>query len=245
MKHTEYIRIVLGARTAVLMIHGICSTPRHFDFLLPLIPQDASVCNILLAGHGGDVKDFSRATMKDWKQQVQRHLEELSRTHEELIVVGYSLGTLLTLNFFENYPKVKGLLLLNTPLSIFLKPLMIPRSLRISFGKGNPNNMMERAMYEDLSIRLTPYLWRYLPWIPNFVSLIRLSFQCRKKAGRINVPCYALFSEKDEMVTVKSQNFFPAKDQVHCMLFENSSHCYYESEFKKQAAHCLDLLLKQ
>lgn len=229
----------------MLMIHGICSTPRHFDFLLPIIPEDVSVCNILLAGHGGDVKDFSRVSMKIWKQQVQHHLEELSLHHENLIVVGYSLGTLLTLNFLEKYPKIKGILLLNTPLSIFLRPLMIPRSLRISFGKGNPNNIMERAMYEDLSIRLTPYLWRYLGWIPNFLSLFRLSLQCRKKAAGVRVPCYALFSAKDEMVAIRSQKFFPKEPYVHCMVFENSGHCYYAPEFTTEAMRCMELLLKQ
>ena len=34
MDHCAYIREPEGARRAVLLIHGICSTPRRFDFLI-------------------------------------------------------------------------------------------------------------------------------------------------------------------------------------------------------------------
>ena len=45
--HRTYARIVPGAGTAVLMVHGIVGTPRQFDFLLETIPEDVSVLNVL------------------------------------------------------------------------------------------------------------------------------------------------------------------------------------------------------
>ena len=94
--HSSYIRLVPGAKTAVLMVHGIVGTPRHFDFLLDTVPQDVSVMNILLPGHGGTVKDFANASMKQWKQTVAEAMETLCTTHERVIVVAHSMGTLLT-----------------------------------------------------------------------------------------------------------------------------------------------------
>ena len=63
MNHDEYIREVDGAKTAVLMIHGIFGTPRHFDDIVNLAPKDWSVYNILLDGHGKGVREFSASSI--------------------------------------------------------------------------------------------------------------------------------------------------------------------------------------
>ena len=68
MDHSEYIR-VNSSETAVLMIHGIAGTPAHFRELIPVIPEDWAVYNILLDGHGKNVEDFGRSSMQKWKDQ--------------------------------------------------------------------------------------------------------------------------------------------------------------------------------
>ena len=62
MDHREYIRISDHKQTAVLMIHGIIGSPRHFDMLIPLIPAEWSIYNILLDGHGKRVEDFAESS---------------------------------------------------------------------------------------------------------------------------------------------------------------------------------------
>lgn len=244
MDHKEYIRICPGADIAVFMVHGICSTPRHFDFLLSSIPENVSVYNILLDGHGKDVKAFSKTSMKKWKKQVDERLEELCRHHSSVIVVGYSLGTLLTVELAEKYPQIKGMLLLNMPLRIRVRPVMVPRVLRFSLGKTRLSDPVEAAMYQDISIRLTPLLWRYISWLPHFVSLLHLSGQCKKTVSSLNIPCCALFGHKDELVSFRSTACLAGNSHVTCMVFENSGHCYYEPEFKNQASDCLKRLLE-
>ncbi len=228
-----------------MMVHGICSTPRHFDFLLPSIPDGISVHNLLLDGHGGEVQDFSRTSMKRWKEQVERCLRELCSRHSSVIIVGYSLGTLLTMELTKKYPQVKAMLLFNPPLHIHVRALMVPRVLRFSFGRTRMSDPVEAAMFEDISIRLTPLLWRYIPWISNFVALLRLSKKCRVIAPTLKLPCYVLFGEKDELVSVKSQKYFEGKPNVRCMVFEDSGHCYYTPEFRKQAVACMENLLNR
>ena len=54
MKHEEMIRIVPGASTAVLFLHGIVGTPNHFVGGVPItewVPEDWSLHNLLLPGH--------------------------------------------------------------------------------------------------------------------------------------------------------------------------------------------------
>ena len=96
MEHTEYRRIVSGADTAVLFIHGIAGTPRHFDPFLPLVPEGYSAVSLLLPGHGGTVRDFSRASMAGWETHVQRTVQELARALEAqapdvMLVLGHPL----------------------------------------------------------------------------------------------------------------------------------------------------------
>ena len=64
--HKEFIKEAEGANTAILMIHGIFGTPRHFDDIISLVPDNWSVYNILLDGHGKGVKEFSRTSMAKW-----------------------------------------------------------------------------------------------------------------------------------------------------------------------------------
>ena len=46
-KHVEYKRILKDARVAVLLVHGILSTPNHFRELIPLIPESYSVWSMV------------------------------------------------------------------------------------------------------------------------------------------------------------------------------------------------------
>ena len=66
MKHTPYIRHT-NSQKVVLCIHGFLGSPRHFDMFIPYIPEDIAVYNLLLPGHGGNVRAFGRASMKEWK----------------------------------------------------------------------------------------------------------------------------------------------------------------------------------
>ena len=84
MPHAPLRRIVSGADAAVLLIHGILGTPDHFAPLLPCIPENWSFEALLLAGHGGSVRDFSAARMADWKQQVHQALARLRAAHRHV-----------------------------------------------------------------------------------------------------------------------------------------------------------------
>ena len=84
MKHDEVKRIIPGARTAVLLIHGICGTPNHFVGGIPLmewIPSDWSIYNLLLPGHGGTVEDFAKSSLKQWRCSARRAFCSLVNTH--------------------------------------------------------------------------------------------------------------------------------------------------------------------
>lgn len=234
MDHSPYIRMVPGAQTAVLLIHGICSTPRHFDWLLPAIDPQWSVCAILLDGHGGGVRDFSRTSMVRWQRQVEQQLQVLCAAHDRVFLVGHSLGTLLAMDVAEKFPRIQGLLLLEPPLSVRVRPVMTGMSLRLIFGRSRKDNPAELAFSRDVGIRLSRNLLLYLGWIPRFWELLRLCRRSRPRAMGISLPCRVFFGREDELVSPSSRRFFRESEPVSVTLLEHSGHFYITPEGQQE-----------
>lgn len=103
--HREYVKEVTGAKSAVVFIHGILSTPLFFEKLVNKVPKPFSIYNVLLDGHGGDVRDFSETSMKVWKHQIKSLINYLCEKYEEIILVGHSMGTLFSIQNAVRRPK--------------------------------------------------------------------------------------------------------------------------------------------
>lgn len=225
MAHSEYIREVPGSRSAVLMIHGILGTPRHFDFLLPLIPADWSVYNILLDGHGGKVEDFSRSSMKKWKAQVTSRLDALLTRYDRVLLVAHSMGTLFCIQEAVRRPeKIVGLFLLQTPLRPRLKIRSAIHAVLMPFG------IVVKAaedMFNSTSVGMDLRLWKYLGWIPRFLELFAECAATRKLLGQITVPCHIYQSAKDEMVSMRACKDLAPHAHLQVTVLENSGHFAY------------------
>jgi len=117
--HKDYKRLVENSSRSILFIHGIVGTPNHFKRFLPLVPEDQSIYNLLLDGHGKGVRDFSRSSMAKWEEQTARAVSELAESHEEIYIVAHSLGCLLAIEQSICNPKIKKLFLLQAPLRLF------------------------------------------------------------------------------------------------------------------------------
>lgn len=227
MDHSEYRRTVSGSRKAVLMIHGIVGTPRHFDGLLPAVPESWSVRNILLDGHGGQPEDFSRSSMKKWKAQVETCLQELCDANDQVVVVAHSMGTLLTIQALHRFPRISGLILLNVPLFPRLHPVMIPRSLKFCFGKLNLDDPVEAGFAAAAGIAPAPQLWRYLGFLPRYLELFQLCRQTRPLIADIAIPCHVFQSRTDELVSSRSDRFFWNHPVIQYTRLEESGHFTY------------------
>ena len=242
--HRSYIHQPEHARKAVLMIHGICSTPRHFDWLLPSFDDSWAVYNILLDGHGGSVQDFAHSSMEIWKKQTRELLDELCRRYETVLLVGYSMGTLLHLHALPGHPQVKGMLLLNTPMRPWVTGRMILRSRRMTKGKIRKENPHEAACRDDVSISLTPPMMQYLGWLPRFWELLGLCRYGRRHAMDINIPCYAYFGRKDELVSIRSAKYFRGNPHVTTRIFDSAGHFWFSPEDKETVLQDLNQLIK-
>ena len=225
--HQSEIKLCEGSDSAVLLIHGILSGPHCFHRFLPAVPEGWSVYNLLLDGHGGTVRDFSRTSMEKWKGQVEECMARLCARYDRVVVIAHSLGTLLAIGAAPRHPKVKAMLLLDAPLKVRVNPVMLLYSIRITFGRVREDDPRETAARDSVSVTLTRRLWQYLGWIPRFWELLCLCRETRSKAGEISVPCYAFHSGKDELVSPKSARYFRQNPLVRHEMLEHSGHFYF------------------
>ena len=231
MIHEAYVRVVPNADTAVLFIHGICGTPNHFSDLIPLlelVPEDYSIYNVLLDGHGKSVEDFSKTSMKKWHEQIWRTFEELSDTHKHIVLVGHSMGTLFSIQLAAQHPDVVPFLLL---FAVPLRPKMgltvIRNSLKLVFGKLRDDVPQESAMNRACGITPTRKLWKYLGWIPCFLELFLEMFKTERVLQQLTVPCTAFQSQRDELIAFCGRKILERNDNVSVRILPDSSHFYY------------------
>lgn len=228
--HSQYRRMVPGASKALLFVHGILGTPRHFDALVALVPEDTSVFNLLLDGHGKGVRDFSRTSMAKWEAQVREAVWELARTHERIYVVAHSMGCLLTMEAALREPKIAGMFLLAAPLKLFLRPQMVTNSMKVYLDRVAPDDGPGMAAKGCCGITHSRNFLLYLGWVPRFLELFRKIRDTRNLLPDLAIPCFACQSAKDEMVSIRSSEILQSNPHISVTDLPHSGHFYYPAE---------------
>lgn len=238
MEHSEYIRLVPGAKTAVLFMHGIVGTPNHFRDLIPLVelvPEAWSVYNVLLDGHGGSIDDFAKTSMKKWKAQVFGIFDDLCRIHDHVVIVGHSMGTLFAMQMALQKPeKVPFLFLIAVPMRPWIRLFGIKNLLKLAFGKLREDVPLEAATRRVAGVDATAQLWKYPKWIPRFLELFREIYLTEKQMDRLSVPCIAWQSRKDELVSNFSYGILKKCGKFELCELPGSTHFYYAPEDQKK-----------
>ena len=246
MKHTEICKIQDGADTAVLFIHGILGTPNHFSGFFEVLPESYSYAAVLLEGHGGDVADFGKASMDIWKEQIDKRIDELSKTHKSIIIVAHSMGCLLAIRqAYKNPHLIKKMILLAAPLKICVKPIMPLNALKVFFDCIKEDDEMALAAKRAYSLNKDFRVWRYFGWIARYKELFSEIKAVRPMLPVLVTPCYFFQSAKDEMVSIKSCELLN-NSVFKLKVLEGSSHHYYnKSDLEAMLSKAKEILNQQ
>ena len=231
MTHEEYIREKEGARVAVLCVHGILGSPRHFDMLLDLIPEEYSVYCVVLPGHSGEAKDFAATSLSEWEALVALRLRELRGRYERVYLVGHSLGTLLLLGeLFKSEEAVAGAFLMAVPLTPFVAPTTLRHAPPTAFGlKARRDSGISRAWRAAYSVKPSKNLFRYVTYLPRFIDLFRKIIKVRDGLSTYSpsVPIMAVQSKQDELVARSATRLLLRYPKIDTRVLEHSRHFYY------------------
>mgnify|MGYP003640773213 CR=1 FL=1 len=106
------------SKVGVLLVHGFLSSPPELKELgLKLHKEGHSVLGMRVSGHGTSPWDLNHKTCKQWQESVKRNYEILSAFCEKIVIIGFSGGGALSLNFASTNPeKLAGVASVCTPL---------------------------------------------------------------------------------------------------------------------------------
>ncbi len=230
MEHNEYIRIN-NSDTVVLMVHGILGTPRQFDPLISAFPKEWDIYNILLDGHGKNVKDFANTSMEKWEKQVDDTVCFLCKRYANIVILAHSMGTLLSVSTAIKMPeKIKGLILLNVPMKMHLTPKAAVNCLKVAFDKISDEDIEALATKNACSITTTKKLWQYIGWIPRYLELFALAGKIDRNLEKISVPCYVFQSRYDELVSLFSLDSLKKIKNSKIGILSTSGHFCYSKQ---------------
>lgn len=216
-------------KKAILFVHGILETPKFFEPLIQTVPDDWTVRSILLEGHTGMVTDFSKASMSRWKSQVDDAVKELTGTHDKVVIAAHSMGTLFAIQESLNFP-VAALFLMNVPMKIGLKPLLLKIVWNHYTNNFDPNDKIMKASKDSHGLDPDSNIFHYAGWIPRFLELFDEIAKTRPLAEEIRIPTIAYFSKNDEMLSIRSAGYLRNNPKVKLRLLKNSYHHYFDPD---------------
>lgn len=100
-------RTLPGARRdlAILFLHGIDGSPAHMLPLAELAQAQGIPSRVVrLPGHCEGLDEMRAVSAEDWWRKVEDEYDALAAAHDEVAVVGFSLGAGLALHLCETRP---------------------------------------------------------------------------------------------------------------------------------------------
>lgn len=246
--HQPFSYEVKDATTAVIFIHGILEGPFQFhELATKALEQGMATFGILLPGHGKSAEDFANSNRQQWINYVDKVIKEISQNYPNIILVGHSMGALLSLLVSEKYDCVIGLFAVAIPLSIKVNLKGFTCSLKVLTGHYDKDDEYVLASYRAWSI--PQGTWRnYVRWIPRYIDLFYLIYLTKKELPYLKKPMLFIHCGCDEFVRYKTTKILKRKltnDNYRIEELKKSGHFYYRDRENEKLINTFVLFLNQ
>jgi carboxylesterase len=213
-------------RRAALVIHGFTAQPKTVEFVKPYLER-AGFNTVLprLPGHGTRPEDMEHVTWNDWYQAGLDSLRSLQATHDEVHVLGHSMGGLVA-SMLAAHAKVDALVLVATALqfqnpAVKALPLLGPF---VKYWDGGPSGIVDMKLREEAEVAKITY--KRFP-VAAFRELLAFAKIVPNMLPKVQCPTLVIHSRVDEVITPSSSDLLFARlgssDKTQHW-FEKSSH---------------------
>lgn len=148
------------AQTAVLLMHGITSTPQMVRPVAERLTADGyAVSAPRLPGHGTRWQDMARTRYADWLAAVVSSLESLRAEHETVVAFGVSMGGALVTDVAARRPDlIDGLVLVNPAFAATDWRLRVISRVKhlVPVAQGIADDIRRPGPPRELAYRWTP-----------------------------------------------------------------------------------------
>ncbi len=188
------------APVGVLALHGFTS---HIACVAPLEPvlreRGLPYRFPILRGHGGKPEDLIGVSAQDWYADAEAALFDLLGECEKVIVVGHSMGGLVTLDLAAHHGDHIAAVIVAAPALKFADPLSVltPLMARLVSFWPSPNAYNDK----ECAKRNQNY-----PKFPTdaFVQLYEYSKDVGNRLSFVKVPLTVLHSRKDQVIAPRA-----------------------------------------
>lgn len=107
-------------KIGILLVHGFLSSPAELKYFAEkMYKKGHPVMGVRLAGHGTSPHDLAKRNWGDWLESVRRGYKIISSFADEVIVIGFSAGGVLSILLAEEKPeKLIGLASVAAPMAL-------------------------------------------------------------------------------------------------------------------------------
>jgi len=220
----------LGRAPTVVAFHGFSGTAAELRPLLrALADAGFAVDAALLAGHGLRAELLQEQTFDDWVRAARARAESAARRSGRVVLLGFSLGSLLALELAsERPPWLAGLVVLGN--AIALRPIVgVPLRLLALAGRRAPDLYLRKPVAGDLVDRAA------LGDIVSFdrhpvraaVEVARGGSRVRALVERVACPTLVLHGRRDRVCPWENAVWLArhlGSPDVSVRVFERSAH---------------------
>jgi len=210
-------QVVQGSKhtVGVMLVHGLNGSRRDMEELNDLFYDQGMVTeNILLPGHGSNVRDMLPLGWPEWAEAVRTELHALKQRCDMVFLIGHSLGGALCLHAAA-HEEVAGIVTMCAPIT--MHPFMIP-IIRLA-KRVTPllPTIREDVRDPEARRRYTRDVYRWTPMAP-VESMLRFLPHLRTELPQITAPALVMISTHDHVV--------PARDgrEIYRLLGSQEKH---------------------
>ncbi|MCE1272971.1 MAG: alpha/beta fold hydrolase [Chlorobiaceae bacterium] len=193
--------------TGVMILHGFTANLESVRTLFePVAKTGLKLITPLLRGHGEQSPEELRGvTWQDWFSDAESALMDAAGNHGKVIVIGHSMGALLTLQLAARHPELVDSIVLATP-ALRLASLLAP-DRPLNFLAPLLSMLIDRWEFEpcfaDPENAIIP---RQYSWAPTrtILSMFDLVHSTRSILSRVSTPVLIIHGRNERIVLPES-----------------------------------------
>lgn len=184
-------------KSVCLLVHGIAGSPAQMRYLADnLAAAGLKARGLLLPGHGASPEDLDGVLWQDWYEHLHGEYLALKQEHDEVCLIGFSIGAALCAHYAA-HNRIDRLVLLNVPLCPLNGKYPTGLMLRV-YGTffRTVKGRAERLIGADGE----PFSFVY-DWVPTAIlhTMSELIDIVRDNLHRIRAPVLIIQSKSDKV----------------------------------------------
>ncbi|MGB4263405.1 MAG: alpha/beta fold hydrolase [Fervidobacterium sp.] len=213
-----------GGNKAILFVHGFTGSPHDFDYMAREANRSGFTVSVpRLPGHGTCGEDFLKTTSRDWLRRAFDAYYDLKAMHDDVAIVGLSMGGVIALIMAAQLKPTK-LVTLAAATHVFDKRINLTPFISLFTKKIKREN---DEKYDDPDLEFLKREYWSCDWPRQSAELYKLMKLSRKSVPLIASDTLVVAARNDNAVPMEAAEFIYKNirsEKRKLLIFERSSH---------------------